>query len=396
MEKGELVEMPPAQLQTSKQVMGGLVPTTLDELWRMAVMFSKSGMMPKHVERAESICVAIQMGLEVGLSPMQAVQNIAVINGRPSIWGDAALGLVQASGKLEEFNESFSGEPYTDTWTATCMAKRRGKGEPIVREFSYRDAKQAELTSKSGPWQQYPKRMLQMRARSWALRDGFADVLRGLQTREEVLDIEEIPDGSYAVAEKTREKAEGLKAKLQAEAGKVKMDPPEDDNGDGTPEDNHPKGPQKSSKKPNGEAPQGETEDETEGGKYVLWPLVKKLKSNYREAIHRAIAKGRMGEATDADLSEMKAKWVRQVPDEPWPLDEADAVPQGDDDPQAAPGPTKNKNRTTVLCPAMNDNAVVVSYCNHTGQYAEEGKGCKDREGCPVWADEDGEGDEKF
>ena len=48
--------------------------------------------------------------------------------------------------------------------------------------------KKAGLWGKAGPWSQYPKRMLQMRARSFALRDKFADALSGLLMAEEVQD----------------------------------------------------------------------------------------------------------------------------------------------------------------------------------------------------------------
>ena len=50
------------------------------------------------------------------------------------------------------------------------------------------DAQKAGLQGKSGPWSQYPKRMRQMRARAFALRDVFPDVLRGMPIAEEVMD----------------------------------------------------------------------------------------------------------------------------------------------------------------------------------------------------------------
>ena len=48
----------------------------------------------------------------------------------------------------------------------------------------------AGLWAKSGPWTQYPKRMMQMRARGFALRDKFADALGGLITVEEAQDYQ--------------------------------------------------------------------------------------------------------------------------------------------------------------------------------------------------------------
>lgn len=140
----------------------------------------------------DKILIALQYGAEVGLSPMQSIQSVAVINGRPTMWGDAVLAVVLASSVCEYVTESFVGEG--DKLTAVCVAKRKGECEPLERRFSVDDAKTAKLWGKRGkegqdtPWVTYPKRMLQMRARAFCLRDAFADVLRGMQVREELED----------------------------------------------------------------------------------------------------------------------------------------------------------------------------------------------------------------
>jgi hypothetical protein len=118
---------------------------------------------------------------------MQALQNIAVINGKPSVYGDAAMALVQASPVCDGVDESIEGEGTTNP-VAVCIARRKGRNPVIVR-FSVEDAKRAGLWGKQGPWQAYPKRMLQMRARGFALRDAFPDVLKGLITVEEAQDF---------------------------------------------------------------------------------------------------------------------------------------------------------------------------------------------------------------
>ncbi|PYE89641.1 hypothetical protein C7477_103149 [Phyllobacterium leguminum] len=136
--------------------------------------------------------VAIMQGMEVGLTPMAALQSIAVVNGRPTIWGDGAIGLVRGSGKLEWIKERIEGDG--ENMVAVCEVKRRAEPAQEPARFSVNDAKKAGLWGKQGPWQQYPKRMLAMRARAFALRDGFADVLRGLGIAEEVQDIQPIRD----------------------------------------------------------------------------------------------------------------------------------------------------------------------------------------------------------
>lgn len=165
----------------------GLQFTQLHDIYRFAEYVSASGFAPKGVDKPAAIVVAIQMGLELGLPPMMAIQNIAVINGRPSIYGDAAKALVESSGLCEWIDESYEGEGDNRKWI--CEAKRRGRPKTVKREFSVADAKRANLWSKEGPWKQYPDRMLQMRARGFCLRDAFPDILKGLYTSEEARDI---------------------------------------------------------------------------------------------------------------------------------------------------------------------------------------------------------------
>lgn len=166
----------------------GLAMRTLEDMWRFAQYMATSPFAPKGMTDARSIVVAIQMGAEIGLAPTVAVRSIAVINGRPSLWGDALLGLCQAheSWDIAAFEETIAETP--QGLTARCTVKRNG-GKPVTREFTMTDAKRAGLASKQGPWTQYPKRMLQMRARSWALRDTFSDVLQGIASREEAVDF---------------------------------------------------------------------------------------------------------------------------------------------------------------------------------------------------------------
>lgn len=159
-----------------------IAPRTMDEALRFAEMLAKSDLVPKDYKgKPGNVIVAIQMGSELGLSPMQAIQNIAVINGRASVYGDAMLALVLSRPECEDVQETDDGA------TATCTVLRKGH-KPVVRTFSTEDAKLAGLAGKD-LWRAYPKRMRQMRARGFALRDAFADALRGLHLAEESQDI---------------------------------------------------------------------------------------------------------------------------------------------------------------------------------------------------------------
>lgn len=165
----------------------GFAPATITEAMEFSKMLADSTMVPRAYQgKPQDIMVCVQWGYEIGLAPMQALQNIAVINGKPSVYGDAAMALVQASAVCEGVEEFFEGEG-TPNPIAVCVAHRRGR-KPVTAKFSVEDAKRAGLWGKTGPWQAYPKRMMQMRARGFALRDQFADVLKGLMTIEEATD----------------------------------------------------------------------------------------------------------------------------------------------------------------------------------------------------------------
>ena len=167
----------------------GVQLATMEDAYRFATAIIKSGFAPKGYDSPESVLIAIQMGSEVGLAPMQALQSIAVINGRPSIWGDAGMALVRRSGLLESDSDSIEGEGDARVVTVTV---RRKNGPEVVRKFGVKDAKQSGLWGKAGPWSQYPDRMLFNRARAFALRDAFGDVLKGLHVGEESRDLEPI------------------------------------------------------------------------------------------------------------------------------------------------------------------------------------------------------------
>jgi hypothetical protein len=180
------------ELSTNTTPARGLALASFDDAFRFAAMVAKSEFAPKEFRgKPESCLLAIQHGSEIGLSPMQSLQNIACINGRPAIWGDAALAVAMASAVCESVTETLDGEG--ENMVATCTAKRRGYERPTVARFSVADAKKAGLWGKTGPWTQYPKRMLQLRARGFALRDAFPDVLKGLVTAEEAQDYPTTP-----------------------------------------------------------------------------------------------------------------------------------------------------------------------------------------------------------
>jgi hypothetical protein len=200
----------------------GLALTTMADAMKFGEMIANSDFAPKDFRGKPASCVlAIQAGAEIGLSPMQAMQSIAVVNGRPSIFGDAAMAVAKASPVCEHVTETIEGEG--EQMVATCTAKRRGYPAPTVSRFTVADAKKAGLWGKSGPWSQYPRRMLQMRARGFALRDCFPDVLRGLVTAEEAQDYPTPEPAREPVAVRPKFEQAALPAPVDDPVGKARL-----------------------------------------------------------------------------------------------------------------------------------------------------------------------------
>lgn len=202
-----------APLQSGGQV-AAIIPQTIEDAFRVANAFAASGLAPQSLKGPEAILVSIMAGAELGFAPYQAMQSFAVINGRASIWGDAIPALLWSKGF--DIEETFDDED--EPTKAICVVTRPG-GKSVRRTFSLKDAKDAGLLDKQGPWKTARKRMLQMRARAFAARDGAADVLRGMPVYEEVADYTEIvrdvtprPTGMRARLEARAASAEGFSA----------------------------------------------------------------------------------------------------------------------------------------------------------------------------------------
>ncbi len=141
--------------------------------------------------------IAILAGHRLGMDPLQACDAIMVVHGRAALYGDGIRAMVLASGLCEDIRTEYIGEG--DQLACVVTMIRKGFASPVVGRFSVPDAKKAGLWGKTGPWTQYPSRMLMWRAFGFAARDGFADILGGLGVVEELQDYAPVAAGSRAV-----------------------------------------------------------------------------------------------------------------------------------------------------------------------------------------------------
>lgn len=169
---------------------GGFVKIeTLEQAMKFAEYIQKSSLVPDAYRgKPADIVIAMQYGMELGLSEMQSLQSVAVINGRPSIWGDAVPAVAMSHPDFEDINDPEPEGADPEKWKAVCTVTRRGR-TPKTRTFSTQDAKTAKLWGKAGPWTTNPKVMLMNRARAFAVRAAFPDKMKGMITAEEAIDI---------------------------------------------------------------------------------------------------------------------------------------------------------------------------------------------------------------
>lgn len=176
-----------------------LIATTYDEAIKFATILAKSNFVPPHLKsKPDDVFLTIQFGQELGLSPLQAVQNISVINGKPSIWGDAMVALVRRHPEFVDMQESLIKGETKEDYGIRCVITRKNQ-QPHESVFTVKDAITAGLWGKSGPWKQYPRRMLTWRARTNACRDVFADALKGFISTEEARDFPIVGSASTLV-----------------------------------------------------------------------------------------------------------------------------------------------------------------------------------------------------
>ena len=200
-----------------------LVAGNFDEAMKIATMLAGSKLVPTAYQgHPEDVLIACSWGESLGLKPLPALNAIAVINGRPQLFGDALKALCMKYGTIEEKWDNESG-----VWT--MIAHRDGYPD-VVQTYGYNDAIAAGHVSynpqnntfglgvrKSDAWAKNPKRMCQMRCRAFVIRDAFPDVLQGINIEGDGYDEIEQPEAVQAEVINTEIPAIEQKQNEQAE-----------------------------------------------------------------------------------------------------------------------------------------------------------------------------------
>lgn len=158
---------------------------------RQAKMLSASTLVPKEFQGNMGNCaIALNIAKRLGADPFMVIQNIDIIHGRPSFRATFLIAMVNASGRFTPLQFRMSGEGASRSCVA--WAKDKETGEVVEgTEITMAMAKAEGWSTKSGSkWVTMPEQMLRYRAAAFFARIYAPDITLGMQTSEELRDIE--------------------------------------------------------------------------------------------------------------------------------------------------------------------------------------------------------------
>jgi len=159
---------------------------------RAAKLLASSTLVPKEYQGNLANCVvALNMAGRIGADPLQVMQNLYVVHGRPGWSAQFLIATFNQSGKFSALRYEWTGTEGKDDWACRAYAVERSTGETLKGAWvSIGLAKKEGWYSKAGSkWQTMPQQMLMYRAASWMVRAYAPELAMGLQTVEEVRDV---------------------------------------------------------------------------------------------------------------------------------------------------------------------------------------------------------------
>jgi len=161
-----------------------------DKMMEMAEFLSKSTVIPiSYQNRPENILICVDLASRMGLSPLAVMQNLYIIQGKPSFSGQAIASLIRSSGQFSNIEVNFIGEEGKDSWGCYISAERNGKtlkGATVTMKMVHAEGWSKKSGSK---WLTMPEMMLTYRAYTFFGRQFAPELMMGLHAVEELEDI---------------------------------------------------------------------------------------------------------------------------------------------------------------------------------------------------------------
>lgn len=157
---------------------------------RISQMLADSTLVPEVYRGKVSNClIALEMSNRIGASPLMVMQNLHVIQGRPSWSSPFIIASLNTCGRFTKLNFRKSGDGDDYGYEAYCKDKKSGE-DLIGPKVDWKMVKaEGWLTKNGSKWKTMPEPMFQYRAAAFFGRLHAPDVLMGMQTIEEVIDV---------------------------------------------------------------------------------------------------------------------------------------------------------------------------------------------------------------
>ena len=173
---------------------------TFNLAYQMAKGLSQSTLVPQQFQNNAANClIALEQSNRLNISPMAVMQNLYIVQGKPSFSSSFIIGLINASGKydmeLQFDEEEKDGKPYA----CTCWTEKDGRkvtGIKITMDMAEKEGWSKKNGSK---WLTIPQVMLRYRAASFFARMNCPELSIGLYSKEELDDFTPIKKGKASL-----------------------------------------------------------------------------------------------------------------------------------------------------------------------------------------------------
>ena len=163
-----------------------------NQLWRVAVAFSRTQLVPTHFQGHPDDCfVACQMAFRLKIDPLMFMQKSYIVHGRPGIEGQLKIALANKYGPFEgPIRWTFDTNGHPPKWcTAYAVDKRTGDRCEYTLDWKTVQAEGWNKPGKNGfpsKWETMPEKMFRYRSASWLIDLYCPDVVLGLATADEL------------------------------------------------------------------------------------------------------------------------------------------------------------------------------------------------------------------
>ena len=182
-------------------VMGFSNSASFELLQRQAKLLAASELVPKEFQgKIPNVVIALELASRTGASPISVMQNLYIVHGKPSWSSQFIIAAINNTKRYSPLRYDITGEGDDRTCIAWAVEKATGERleSPPVTIKMARD--EGWLTKNGSKWKTMPELMLRYRSATFFGRLYAPEILMGMQTQEEVIDIGVI-DGEVTASE---------------------------------------------------------------------------------------------------------------------------------------------------------------------------------------------------